>query len=270
MFQEGYYENSFGTSVVDQQSQAMITYLGGGRIGHVFGSCPLWSFGAITSGLCDNFSPPFDSWQNNLNSAGSISAGKLGQLMQSRKWWTFVPDYSNAVVISYKGTDSGYYATARESAGGDTVMVWAPDIYPITVNMAAIGGTQARAWWFNANDGTSVDLGVFSATGSRSFSPPRSSSVLVLDNADLNLAAPGTTVYSITPDITAPTSPANLTATAVSSSQINLAWTASIDDRIVAGYKVFRDSIQVATNTANIYSDTGLARETSYTYTIEA
>ena len=41
-------------------------------------------------------------------------------------------------------------------------------------------------------------------------------------------------------DITTPTVPTGLTATAVSSSQINLSWTASTDNVGVAGYKIYR------------------------------
>lgn len=192
IFQEGYYENEHGTSVVAQDAQAMITYLGGGLIGHLFGSCPLWNFGAQPGWCGSQF--PFNSWQNNLNSTGSISQGNIARLMRSRKWWAFVPDYANAVVTSSKGSEMTYHATARETAG-ETVMVWALDTNQITVNMTKIGGTQARAWWFNVDDGTYTDLGTLSTTGSRSFIPPGPRRVLVLDDASLGLAAPGATVY---------------------------------------------------------------------------
>ena len=42
-------------------------------------------------------------------------------------------------------------------------------------------------------------------------------------------------------DTTAPTSPANLVATVVSSSQIDLSWNASTDNVAVTGYRVYRD-----------------------------
>jgi fibronectin type 3 domain-containing protein len=68
-----------------------------------------------------------------------------------------------------------------------------------------------------------------------------------------------------------------LTATAASSSQINLTWTASTDNVGVTGYKVERCSgascttfAQIATPTTTSYSDTGLTASTSYSYRVRA
>ena len=72
------------------------------------------------------------------------------------------------------------------------------------------------------------------------------------------------------PDTEAPTVPANLTATAISSSQINLTWNASTDNIGVTGYKIFRDSSQVGTSVTTSFSDTGLSASTTYTYTVSA
>ncbi len=71
-------------------------------------------------------------------------------------------------------------------------------------------------------------------------------------------------------DTTPPSTPTNLAATAVSSSQINLSWTASTDNVGVTGYKIFRGGVQVGTATTNSYSDTGLSPSTSYSYTVSA
>ena len=72
------------------------------------------------------------------------------------------------------------------------------------------------------------------------------------------------------PDTTAPTTPTNVVATATSSSQVNLSWTASTDGVGVAGYKIFRNGAQVGTSVTTSYSDTGLAAGTSYVYTVSA
>ncbi len=72
------------------------------------------------------------------------------------------------------------------------------------------------------------------------------------------------------PDTVPPTAPSNLSATAVSDSQIDLSWGASYDVNGVAGYKIFRDGFQIATVTATSYQDTGLSPFTSYVYTVTA
>ncbi|MBI5230064.1 MAG: PKD domain-containing protein [Candidatus Magasanikbacteria bacterium] len=73
-------------------------------------------------------------------------------------------------------------------------------------------------------------------------------------------------------DTTAPSTPTGLSATAISSSQINLTWTASTDDVGVAGYKIYRSGSQIATvSSSTSYADTGLFyANNSYTYNIAA
>src|SRR5207247_1231304 len=78
-------------------------------------------------------------------------------------------------------------------------------------------------------------------------------------------------VYNAPPsDSTAPSVPTGLTATPISVSQINLAWTASTDDVAVTGYAVFRNGAQINTTATPNYSDSGLAAQTSYSYTVAA
>ena len=78
-------------------------------------------------------------------------------------------------------------------------------------------------------------------------------------------------------DTQAPTTPTGLTATAASSSQINLSWTASTDNVGVTGYLVERCQgagcstfTQIATPTGTTFSDTGLSASTSYSYRVRA
>jgi chitodextrinase len=71
-------------------------------------------------------------------------------------------------------------------------------------------------------------------------------------------------------DTTPPTVPTGLAATVVSSSQINLSWTASTDNVGVTGYRVYRNGTQVASTATTAYSDTNLNANTSYTYTVSA
>jgi len=73
-----------------------------------------------------------------------------------------------------------------------------------------------------------------------------------------------------TVDTTPPSVPAGLTGTPVSTSEVNLSWTASTDNVGVAGYKVFRNGTQVGTTSSTSYQNTGLAGGTAYSYTIAA
>ena len=79
------------------------------------------------------------------------------------------------------------------------------------------------------------------------------------------------------PDTTPPSAPSNLVATVISSTQINLTWTASTDNVGVTGYKVERcqgggcsNYSQIATTTNTSFSDTGLTPSTSYSYRVRA
>ena len=73
-----------------------------------------------------------------------------------------------------------------------------------------------------------------------------------------------------TTDVTAPSVPAGLTATANSSSQINLAWSAATDEVGVKGYKVYRDGTYIKATTATSMLNTGLTASTQYCYQISA
>jgi hypothetical protein len=78
-------------------------------------------------------------------------------------------------------------------------------------------------------------------------------------------------------DTTAPSAPSNLTASAISSSQINLSWTASTDNVGVTGYRVERCAgstctafTQVGTPTGTSFSNTGLTAATTYRFRVRA
>ncbi|EKE16333.1 MAG: hypothetical protein ACD_11C00020G0038 [uncultured bacterium] len=71
-------------------------------------------------------------------------------------------------------------------------------------------------------------------------------------------------------DVEDPTAPAGLESTLVTSNQISLSWTESTDNTSVAGYKIFRNGIQVDTTFDASYSDTNLTPETAYAYAVSA
>jgi hypothetical protein len=75
------------------------------------------------------------------------------------------------------------------------------------------------------------------------------------------------------PDTTPPTAPGSLTAAAVSSSEIDLTWSASADNVGVSGYKIYRNgntSQLASVTTGTSYADKGLTSATTYSYQISA
>ena len=78
------------------------------------------------------------------------------------------------------------------------------------------------------------------------------------------------TIIPPVPDTTAPNIPTNLQALVLSSSQINLSWTASIDNVAVAGYNLYRNGTKITATTATSYSDISLTAGTTYSYAVSA
>jgi hypothetical protein len=78
-----------------------------------------------------------------------------------------------------------------------------------------------------------------------------------------------------TSDTTPPTAPGNLSASAASSSQVNLSWTASTDNVGVSSYNVYRSTdnasfTPVASANGTSHSDTGLTASSTYYYRVTA
>ncbi|HSX28349.1 MAG TPA: Ig-like domain-containing protein [Candidatus Saccharimonadales bacterium] len=88
------------------------------------------------------------------------------------------------------------------------------------------------------------------------------------------LSATASVTTPSVPDTQAPSAPTNLSATAVSASQINVSWTASTDNTGVTGYDVYRSNggsaTKIATVTTTSLGDSALSANTAYTYYVIA
>jgi chitodextrinase len=91
-----------------------------------------------------------------------------------------------------------------------------------------------------------------------------------------NIGNIGSGVFAITvQDTTSPTAPSGLTATAISTSRIDLSWVASTDIVGIRNYRIYRslDNINwrsIGTRTGTSFSDIGLIPNTTYYYRVEA
>ena len=175
VYAEGRYENENSTTARCLRSQAYWPVLLG-AVGSFFGNRPIWLFDP--------------GWQTALDSTGARGMTYYGRLFRSRAWERLVPDA--AVLQSGQGALGPDYAAAARASDGSSVIVYTPLQKTLTVDMAKVGGTTARGWWFDPATGAATLIGDFATSGSRSFTPPTAQDwVLVLDNAALNLPAPG-------------------------------------------------------------------------------
>jgi chitin-binding protein len=88
------------------------------------------------------------------------------------------------------------------------------------------------------------------------------------DGLQGNLSAPAS---ATTADASGPTAPSDVTAEAVSQTQINLTWSASEDPETgIDRYIVYRDDAMIGSVPGTSFADTGLQQNTTYTYSISA
>ncbi len=190
---------------------------------------------------------------------------------------------------SYSGV-----ATAMTQAPADTQ----PPTAPTNLAATAASVTQINLTWTASTDNVGVTAYLVescSGSGCSSFTQIASVTGTSYSNTALaagtsytyrvratdaagNLSGYSATATASTPvDTQAPTAPSNLAATAVSSTQINLAWSASTDNVGVTAYLVERCTgsgcttfAQIASVTGTSYSNTGLTASTTYSYRVRA
>lgn len=80
----------------------------------------------------------------------------------------------------------------------------------------------------------------------------------------------GLDITTLSPDITPPTQPTNLSANNTTDTSTQLSWTASTDNVGVTGYEVYQDDLLITTVTTTTHPVSNLSPETTYTYKVKA
>ncbi|MFZ3200807.1 MAG: malectin domain-containing carbohydrate-binding protein, partial [Candidatus Acidiferrales bacterium] len=164
--------------------------------------------------------------------------------------------------------------------------------YVVRLHFCETYFTSAGSRTFNVSiNGAQVltDFDIYAAAGGQNianiqqFTEPANSSgqfVITFTSVVNNSFLAGIEIDSAGASCSIPTAPSGLTATATSSSQINLSWTASSSSCSGITYNVFRSTTSGFTPsssneitsgvTATTYSNTGLAASTTYYYLVEA
>src|SRR5207302_88973 len=142
---------------------------------------------------------------------------------------------------------------------------------PITASASNTGGVwSARV---GARIVTISDTGISVGTAGAATIP--ASGPAVLASARTTLAsASATPISSATtpspPDTQAPSVPTSLVGSAISSTQINLAWNASADNVGVTGYWVYLNDVALTATAATSFTHNGLIAGTTYNYRVSA
>lgn len=172
---------------------------------------------------------------------------------------TFSVRWSGQVLPLYSGEYTFY------TNSDDGVRLW-------------VNGVKVIDNW--TNHGVTEDQGKITLTGGQKydiklnyFQNTGDTAIRLLwsNNSQTKQIIPQSQLFGSLEDTKAPTIPAGLTASSVSTTQINLKWDASTDNLAVAGYKIFRNGTQITTVTNGVtFNDTGLNSNTAYFYTVSA
>jgi hypothetical protein len=137
-----------------------------GATGLIYGNHYTWTFA--------------QGWESHIDTPGAAQIANLKSFFESRAWYDLVPDQAHATLtagfgaFSSKGTvDGNDYATAARTPDGRMVIVYAPTIRSLTIDMTRLSGPVTARWFDPANATyVAIEGSPFSNTGSRSFTPP--------------------------------------------------------------------------------------------------
>jgi chitodextrinase len=195
--------------------------------------------------------------------------------------FTVAAQYADIRIAEYRGIDpssavdgvAASQGTGNTSTSGAVATTNANDLLVganLVEKRTSGTGTGYTSRMITSPDGDILEDRVVTATGSYDATARLSSGAWIMQMVAFRAA--GSPV-----DTQAPTAPSGLTATAASSTQINLAWTASTDNIGVTGYRIERcqgagcsNFAQIGTSTTAGYADTTVVGSTSYSYRVRA
>ncbi|MER2599808.1 MAG: DUF4038 domain-containing protein, partial [Caldilineales bacterium] len=149
-----------------------------GAFGHTYGHYDVWA----GSGVGDF---------GDLTAPGALQMQYLKALMISRPQLVRIPD--QGIITNALSGDNRIQATR----GTDYLFVYSATGQPFSVNMGRISGSTVTGYWYNPRDGGVQNLGTYSNSGTRLFTPPSSGLgndwVLILDDSSKGYLPPGQT-----------------------------------------------------------------------------
>ncbi len=237
------------------------------------------------------------SWSASTDSGGSNLSGYKIERCQGSGCSGFVqiavtastsyPDTTLSSGVTYRYRVRAYDGAGNNSGYSNTVAVTTPDTVAPTVPSglaaAAPSSNSVNLTWTGSTDNVAVtgykvyrggtQIGTAGATNYTDNTVVGSTAytytVSAYDSAGNNSASSNTAPVT-TPDTIAPGVPTGLSASAPSSTQVNLSWNAVSDTggSGLAGYRIYRGGVHIANSSATNYSDTSVSGSTGYSYRV--
>jgi fibronectin type 3 domain-containing protein len=196
----------------------------------------------------------------------------------------------------YTYTATAFDASGNVSSPSAPLAVTTPDITPPSTpanfKVMLVSPTQINLSWSASTDNVGVKQYAiyrgkggaaptgYAITPGTTFSNTSLQSAytycyyVAAQDAAMNTSPPTPTLCASTPDTIPPSPPTNVTAVAVSGTQVRLSWTASTDNVGVTGYQVQRiqgaTTKTIGTSASTSYLDSTASPNTTYYYTISA
>jgi fibronectin type 3 domain-containing protein len=238
------------------------------------------------------------AWSASTDTGGSGLAGykvyRGGTLVRTTAVTLYVDHTSSPnsqycyTVVAYDNAGNNSAASSQACATTLAPSITPPSI-PGGVSAAAISTSEVRVAWSASTDtggpglagykvyrgGTLVRTTAVTLYVDHTLSPNSQYcyTVVAYDNAGNNSAASSPAcATTLAASITPPSIPGGVSAAAISTSEVRVAWSASTDtaDPGLASYNVYRGGTLVRTTVATLYVDHALSPNSQYCYTVVA
>ena len=159
-----------------------------GAAGHTYGCNDIWQ---MKTPERKPLSLARGIWYESLNLPGAGQMQYLRRLMESRPYFSRVPDQGLIADDPPGGADH-----LQGTRGDGYAFVYFPQGKAAVINTDRVQGDKLHAWWYNPRNGEATSIGDLRKEKNRSFNPPGSYGhgndwVLVLDDARRRFGAPG-------------------------------------------------------------------------------
>jgi len=138
-----------------------------GACGVTYGHHAVWQFCGPRHAPINHADRP---WTEAIDRPGAFQMGHLRRLMESRAYFTRVPDQG---MLAEPAGSGGAHVQAIRDAQGSHAFVYVPNAgQTIAVDLQKLSGAKLRAAWFDPRTGAEHTIGEFATSGTQAFTTP--------------------------------------------------------------------------------------------------